>query len=91
MSSHLGRTVGWIFLVADIGLAVYMFYGPPRDWDGAMQWLYYGLMLAAVGAIHLIVKLIFPETEDDAQDYAGEDAGDDAKHDEPDPSGTVRG
>ncbi|MFJ9742906.1 hypothetical protein [Streptomyces sp. NPDC101166] len=86
MSSGLRRTLGWIALPADIAFMVYLFYGPPRDWEDGKKWLYRALMLAALAAVHLIVKLIFPTTGDeDTPGATRHDAQDDA--DEPTDTG----
>ncbi|MEU0674579.1 hypothetical protein ABZ330_17135 [Streptomyces sp. NPDC006172] len=66
MSYGLRRALGWVALAADIAVAVYLFYGPARDWEGGMEWVYRALMFTAMAAIHLIVKLIFPSTGDEA-------------------------
>lgn len=60
--------------MADISFALFMFYGPPGDWEGGMEWLRHGLLLAAAGAVHLIVELIFPGARDDASDGIGHGA-----------------
>lgn len=68
MVSGLRRTVGWATLVAAVCSALWMFVGPPHDWEGGMEWLRRGLMVVAVASIHLGVKLIFPEARGDASE-----------------------
>lgn len=57
-------------VLAGATVALWLVFGPPRDWEGGMRWLRHGLALGSLGVIILAARLIFPATREAAADTA---------------------
>ncbi|WP_037675575.1 hypothetical protein [Streptomyces griseus] len=65
MNPRLSRTAGAATILIAIADAAWLVFGRPQEWEGAMRWLRHALALGALGAAHLGVRLLFPDTEED--------------------------
>ncbi|MES4908473.1 MULTISPECIES: hypothetical protein [unclassified Streptomyces] len=66
MSPAVSRMVGIAALLVGIAVALWLAFGPPRDWEGGMRWLRHGLVWGALGLAALSARLMFPATRKDA-------------------------
>jgi hypothetical protein len=55
-------------VLVGITVAVWLVFGPPRDWQGGMRWLRHGLALGSLGAIVFATRLMFPDTQNGTAD-----------------------
>ncbi|MCL6734251.1 hypothetical protein [Streptomyces neyagawaensis] len=68
MSIGLRRAGGIVGVVGGIGLAAWLVFGAPHDWDGGMRLLRHGLALVSLGAINGGAWLMFSGGQDGASD-----------------------
>lgn len=61
MSLGLRRVAGLVGLLGGVGVAAWLVFGSPHEWEGGMRWLRHGLAWACLGGIGLTARLIFPD------------------------------
>jgi len=64
MRPELRRMAGVASVLVGVTVALWLVFGPPQDWEGAMRWLRHGLALGSLGVIVLAARLIFPNREE---------------------------
>jgi hypothetical protein len=59
-------------LLVGIGVAAWLVFGSPHDWEGGMRWLRHGLVLASLGLVSLAARLVFPDTQKGTSETASD-------------------
>ncbi|MDX2777859.1 hypothetical protein PV379_11120 [Streptomyces caniscabiei] len=49
-------------------VVVWLVFGPPQDWEGAMRWLRHALAWGSLGVIVVAARLMFPEAQERTTD-----------------------
>ncbi|SPF01821.1 hypothetical protein [Streptomyces sp. MA5143a] len=70
MSMGLRRAGGIVGVMGGMGLAAWLVFGGPQDWDGGLRLVRHGLALVSLGAINGGAWLVFSGRQDDASDVA---------------------
>ncbi|MFF5186425.1 hypothetical protein ACFY30_22060 [Streptomyces sp. NPDC000345] len=66
------RLAGLVVLVAGTALAFWLVFGPAADWEGAVRFVRFALLLGCFLAIGGSVRLIYPDrTKDETTEVAG--------------------
>ncbi|RNG17723.1 hypothetical protein EEJ42_29595 [Streptomyces botrytidirepellens] len=55
-------------VLVGVTVALWLAFGPPRDWEGGMRWLRHGLALGSLGVIVFAARLMFPESREGTAD-----------------------
>ncbi|GAA2482052.1 hypothetical protein [Streptomyces gobitricini] len=74
MPIALRRTAAVVVLLAGIALALWIVFGSPHEWTGAMRLLKPALGLTSLGMISAGAWLMFPGSPDDDDDDANTQA-----------------